>query len=76
VKGLIAMKSLWVQDIAFPIIASAIERMYRDPTKFVARQEIVQLLLSENRSLKLIEKAYKKLERKKSIEKYAGKMVD
>jgi hypothetical protein len=44
------MKSRWTQDVAFPIIARAIERLHRDPTKFVARQEIVKLLLRETHS--------------------------
>jgi predicted HNH restriction endonuclease len=66
----------WVQDVAFPIIARAIERLHRDPGKFVSRHEIVKLLLREGFSLKLIKTAHKKTARKKSIEKYAGNMVD
>jgi predicted HNH restriction endonuclease len=70
------MKSLWVQDVAFPIIANDIERLYGDPTKFVSRQEIIQLLLRESHSRTLIETANKKIARAKSIEQYAGNMVD
>jgi predicted HNH restriction endonuclease len=70
------MNSLRVQDTTFPIIASAIKRLHRDPEKFISRQEIVQLLLRETHSRRLIETAYKKKDRKKSIEKYAGNLVD
>ena len=70
------MKSRWTQDVAFPIIARAIERLYRGPTKFVARQEIVKLLLRETHSRRLIETAYKSKRRGKSIEEYTGNMVD
>jgi len=70
------MKSSWVQDIAFPIIAGAIERLYRDPNEFVSRQKIVQLLLRDKYSRKLIEASYKKIIRKRSVEQYAGNMVD
>src|SRR6266478_6916259 len=70
------MKSLWVQDTAFPIIARAIERSYRDPKKFVSRKEIVQWLTHDAQTWKLIETAYKKIARKKSIEQYTGNMVD
>jgi hypothetical protein len=54
------MKSLWVQDTAFPIIARAIERSYRDPEKFVSRNEIIQWLTHDTQTWKLIERAYKK----------------
>jgi predicted HNH restriction endonuclease len=70
------MSTLWVQDTAFPIIGNAIERLYREPGHFVPRHEIVRLLLSESSSRKLIETAYKKAHRDRSIEKYAGNMVD
>jgi len=70
------MKSLWVQDVAFPIIARAVERSYRDPTKFVSRQEIIRFLLLDTHSRKLVEAAYKKIDRKKTIEQYTGNMVD
>src|SRR5579862_2916336 len=68
------MKSLGVQDATFPIIASAIEHLHRDPKKFVTRQKIAQLLLRNNK--KLLETWYKKTNRKKSIDEYAGNMVD
>jgi predicted HNH restriction endonuclease len=68
------MEPLWVQEAAFPIIASAIESLCRDPDKFVSRQEIVQLLLRDNRSQ--IETAYEQTKRTLSIEQYAGNMVD
>jgi predicted HNH restriction endonuclease len=70
----------WVQETAFPIIASAIERLYRDPEKFISRREIVQLLLRHAFSRKLIERAYKEneIDRKRypTIGKYAGNMID
>jgi predicted HNH restriction endonuclease len=66
----------WAQETAFLIIASAIESLSRDPDKFISRREIVQLLLHDTHSHKLIETAHKKIHRKKSIEKYAGNMVD
>jgi predicted HNH restriction endonuclease len=70
------MKSSWVQDSAFPIIASAIERLHRrDVDKFVSKREIVPLLLRDTHSRKLIETAYKGIQRNQSIEKYAGNMV-
>jgi hypothetical protein len=70
------MLRLWVQDTAFPIIASAIERLYREPGHFVPRHEIVRLLLRETHSGELIKAGHKKTQRKRSIEKYAGNMVD
>lgn len=66
----------WVQATAFPIIASSIERLHRDPDKFISRREVVQRLLSDTHSRKLIETEYKRKDRKKSIEEYAGNMVD
>jgi hypothetical protein len=64
------MKSSWVQDSAFPIIASAIERLHRrDVDKFVSKREIVPLLLRDTHSRKLIETAYKGIQRNQSIEK-------
>jgi predicted HNH restriction endonuclease len=70
----------WTQETGFPIIASAIERLYRDPETFVSRREIVQLLLHHTSSRKLIERAYKekKIDRKRfpTVGKYAGNMVD
>src|ERR1700720_820474 len=70
------MKSLWVQNTAFPIIAHAIERSYRDPKKFVTRNDLIRVLLHETHSRKLVETEYEKIHRKKSIEKYTGNMVD
>jgi len=66
----------WVQDTAFPIIASAIERLYRSPKKLISHREIVPLLLRETHSRKLIEEAYRKKGAKSSIETYAAKMVE
>jgi predicted HNH restriction endonuclease len=66
----------WTQANAFPIIASAIERLYRDPDKFISRREIVQSLLRDTHSHKLIETAYKGKKRDQSVEDYAGNMVD
>ncbi|MGB7470785.1 MAG: hypothetical protein WBW58_15575, partial [Candidatus Acidiferrum sp.] len=65
----------WIQADAFPIIASVIERLHRDPDKFISRREIVPLLLRDKHSRKLVEKAYKRIKRKQSIEQYAGNMV-
>ena len=70
------MSELWVQDTAFPIIATTIERLCRTPQHFVTRREIVQRLMQEPRTRKLIEAGYRKTNRRKSIEKYAGNMVD
>jgi predicted HNH restriction endonuclease len=70
------MKSQWVQEVAFPIIASAIEHLHSNSAKFVSRQKIVQLLLHDPRSRRLIETAYKRKNREKSLEQYAGNMVD
>ncbi|HKN75276.1 MAG TPA: HNH endonuclease [Candidatus Acidoferrum sp.] len=70
------MTDTLVQDIAFPIIAGAIERLCRRPEHFVPRSEIVRLLLEELPSRRLIERAYQKTKRKKSIEKYAGNLID
>jgi predicted HNH restriction endonuclease len=70
------MKSEWVQDVAFPIIGRAIERSSRNPEKAVSRKEIIQLLLRDDYSRRLIETAYRRIDRKKSIEQYAGNMVD
>jgi len=64
-----------VQAAAFPIIASSIERLYRDPDKFISKREIVPLLLRDTHSRNIIETAYKRTNRKLSIEKYAGNMV-
>jgi len=66
----------WAQETAFPIIANAVERLHRDPGKFVSRGEIVTLLLHESHSRRLIETAYRKIRRKDSIERYTGNMVD
>ena len=68
-------ESKWVQEAAFPIIASAIERLYRDPDKFISKRQIVPLLLHDAHSRKLIEAAYKRKKRKQPIEVYAGNMV-
>jgi predicted HNH restriction endonuclease len=65
----------WNQEHAFPMIASAIERLYRKPGVFVSKREIVPLLLQEARSRELIEEAFRRTQRKGSIEKYAGNMV-
>jgi predicted HNH restriction endonuclease len=66
----------WVQAIAFPIIASAIESLYRsDLDKFISKREIVPLLLRDTHSRTLIEKAYKKKSREGSIGKYTGNMI-
>jgi predicted HNH restriction endonuclease len=70
------MGAKWIQDTAFPVIASAVERLCRGPEHFVTRREIVRLILQETLTRKLIETAYKKTQRKSSIEKYAGNMVD
>jgi predicted HNH restriction endonuclease len=69
------MESPKAQDVAFPIIASAIERLYHDPDKFVSKREIVPLLLRDTHSRKLIEAAYKRTKQKLSIEGYAGNLV-
>jgi predicted HNH restriction endonuclease len=70
------MKSSWVQDTAFPIIASTIERLHhRDFGKFVSKREIVPLLLRDAHIRKLIETAYERKLRSQSIENYAGNMV-
>ena len=66
----------WIQETAFPIIASAIERLYRDPDKFISKRQIVPLLLHDAHSRKLIEAAYKRKKRNRSIERYAGNMVE
>jgi predicted HNH restriction endonuclease len=66
----------WAQETAFPIIASAIERLYRDPDKFLSRREIVRLLLHDVHSRDLIGLAYKRIKRKQSLEDYAGNMID
>jgi predicted HNH restriction endonuclease len=66
----------WDQETGFPIIASAVERLNRDPEKFVSRAEIVKLLLRELDSRRLIDAAYKRKPREYSIEQYAGNMVD
>jgi len=68
-------ESKWVQEAAFPIIASAIERLYRDPDKFISKRQIVPLLLHDAHNRKLIEAAYKRKKRKQPIEVYAGNMV-
>jgi hypothetical protein len=68
----------WTQETGFPIIASAIARLYRaDLDNFISKREIVPLLLDETHSRALVETAYKKIgrDRKSSIEKYAGNMV-
>lgn len=65
----------WNQETGFPIIASAIEGLYRDPDEFISKRAIVPLLLHEPHSRNLIDRAYKKKSRKDSIEKYAGNMV-
>jgi predicted HNH restriction endonuclease len=70
------MKSESVQDVAFPIIARAIERLNRNPETAVSRKEIIQLLLHDDHSRRLVETAYRKTGRKKSIEQYAGNLVD
>jgi predicted HNH restriction endonuclease len=67
------MDSLRVQDATFPIIASVIEGLHRDPKKFVSHQAIAKVLLHDNRSL--VRAAYKEKIRKMSIEKYAGNLV-
>jgi predicted HNH restriction endonuclease len=64
----------WEQETAFPIIASAIERLNRNPEKFVSRAEIVKLLLRAPDSRSLIDAAYKG--KRREIEQYAGNMVD
>jgi hypothetical protein len=56
-----------VHEITFPLIASAIERLYRDPDKCISKREIVPLLLHDTHSRKLIEAAYKRTEQKLSI---------
>jgi predicted HNH restriction endonuclease len=67
----------WVRETAFPIIASAIEHLYRrDLNKFISKRQIVPLLLRETHSRKLIETAYKRKDREHSIERYAGNMVE
>lgn len=66
----------WEQETAFPIIASAIARLNRDPEKFVSRAEIVKLLLRESDSRSLVDAEYKRKRREISIERYAGNMVD
>jgi hypothetical protein len=70
------MKMFGVQDSTFPLIANAIERLHSDPAKFVSRQQITQLLLRETHSRRLVETAHQKTDRKKSIEEYAGNLVD
>ena len=66
----------WDQKTAFPIIARAIERLYRrDIDKYISKREIVPLLLRERTSLALIKAAYKEKRPKVSIDKYAGIMV-
>ncbi len=70
------MKSLRIQDATFPIIANVIQRLHSDPAKFVSREEIAQVLLRDTHSRKLVEAAYQKTDRKKSIQKYAGNLVD
>ena len=65
----------WIQTTAFPIIASAIERLHRDPEKFVSQREIVPLLLRGSHSRELIKTAHKRIRGKQPIEKYAGNMV-
>lgn len=69
-------EAVWNQNSAFPIIASAVERLHRDPRKFITRRLIVGLLLHESQSRKLIEAAYKRMQRKETIERYTGNMVD
>ena len=66
----------WDQETGFPIIGSAVERLNRDPEKFVSRAEIVKLLLRELDSRSLIDAAYKRKPREDPIEQYAGNMVD
>jgi hypothetical protein len=48
----------WEQQTAFPIIAGAIERLYREPEKFASKRKIVPLLLRDADSRKLIETAH------------------
>jgi predicted HNH restriction endonuclease len=71
-------KEKWATATAFPIIAIAIERLHRDPDKFISRHEIVQLLLHDAHSRKLIEAAYKNIDHNRfdSIDKYTGNMID
>jgi hypothetical protein len=79
-RGKVRGEPKWDQETGFPIIASAIERLYRDPETFISRREIVQLLLHDTSSRKLIERAYreKEIDRKRfpTIGRYAGNMVD
>lgn len=70
------MDAKWTQESAFPIIASAIEGLCRGPEHFVTRREIVRLLLQEPAFRKSIEAAYNKTKKDRSIEKYAGNMID
>jgi hypothetical protein len=65
----------WDRETGFPIVAKAIERLYRrDLDKFISIRQIVPLLLRDHRAL--IEAAYKRKRPKMSIEKYAGNMVE
>jgi predicted HNH restriction endonuclease len=71
-------KEKWEQATAFPIISDAIERQYRDRDKFVSRRDIVQQLFRDAHSRQLIDVAYRNVDhnRFKSVEQYAGNMVD
>lgn len=62
-----------VHEIAFPIIASAIERLYHDPDKFISKRQIVPLLLDDSREQ--VETLYKRTKQKLSIAGYAGNLV-
>lgn len=59
-----------------PIIAHTIERLCRGHKHFVTRREIVGSLMQMPGTRKLIEAGYGRTKAKKSIEKYAGNMVD
>src|SRR6185369_5518639 len=63
-------------ETAFPIIASAIERLYRSESgDFISKRQIGPLLLREKQSRAKIEALYKKQPRKLSLEQYAGNLV-
>ena len=64
-----------VHEIAFPIIASAIERLPHAPDKFISKRQIVPLLLHDTHSRELVEALYKRRKKKLSIEGYAGNLV-